>query len=204
MESKKTSIAARILGAILSPPEPPLEHELARARRQSAEARRRAEARRIAKREAAEARETADLLAAMRKSGFRDPREFAAHLEAQRAAQEQADAERDARVAAFVGDRGGEAPNVVDMALELSRRHVGGRTTTLAALMVEAGMAATPEEAAWRVKTRPGQDLAALLPDLGWEKTTSRGRNRWRPPQRERASGEGVVDSEARIEREHA
>ena len=76
-------------------------------------------------------------------------------------------------------------PDAGTIALSLSRKHVDGKQVRLVVLMVEAGIAATIEEAAPLVKTQRGKDLCAALKALGWTNRRSYGGNRpfvWIPP----------------------
>ena len=176
-------IAAKARG---EQPEPePSTLALARARQQTGAAIERSKAREQAKQEAARAREQSEIWAAFKASGCASIVEFLAKQEAEIEAAERAEAERDRRMREYAGvqrDLADGRPDVRDLALELSRRHEGGRVTWLTVLMVEAGLAADADEAAWRVKGREGQALAAALDALGWTRTNRSGRKGWRPP----------------------
>ena len=176
------SLKARIIGAMLRK-EKPDPRAVERARELERRADERTKARKQAKQEAVARRESDAILEAYRASGCQTVEEFEAWQEAQRAAAEEAEAERERRAREYVGaQRAMQRVDVRDVALELSRRHEGGRSVKLTALMVEGGLALDLDEAAWRVKTKPGQDLAASLEALGWGRTNRSGRRGWRPP----------------------
>ena len=73
-------------------------------------------------------------------------------------------------------------PDAGAVALALSRRHDGGRPVKLAALMVEAGMAETTEDAVPLCRQLQGQDLAEALRSLGWVRRWRSGVLMWKPP----------------------
>ena len=187
-EPTKLSPQAKIIAALVNSREDapaPTPGLLAKVRKQTALSAERTAARLQAKLEAAMSREGDALLAAFRASGCPSVDEFVAQQVAEAEAAECAEAERVRRMTEYAGGQRALAdgrPDVRDLALELSRRHEGGRVTQLTVLMVEAGMAADADEAAWRVKGREGQALAAALVALGWTRTNRSGRKGWRPP----------------------
>ena len=73
-------------------------------------------------------------------------------------------------------------PAAYAVARELTQRHLGGRPVKLVALLLEAGLATTPEDAAWVCKAQVGQDLTAELHALKWTRKRRAGRYWWVPP----------------------
>ena len=107
---------------------------------------------------------------------------------------EQAKEERVRRLLGFCRVRGpGTFPDALDVALELSRRHVDERgDLSLADLLLEAGLAGDLPEAQRVALARPGVELASWLEALKWTKTRSGKRRAWRPPAQNRVTGRGV------------
>lgn len=98
-------------------------------------------------------------------------RQAQAELEARAERDEQATLARMARVAAFcagVLEPGTSAPDGFDVAIALSRAHLDGEPVAMSALLVEAGLATTEEEAQRLCKARVGQDLGQALTALRW------------------------------------
>ena len=52
-------------------------------------------------------------------------------------------------------------PAAYAVARELTQRHLGGRAVKLVDLVLEAGLAATQDDAVWVCRSQVGQDLAA-------------------------------------------
>ena len=165
------------------------ELELARSRLQQRARRQKAKQFALMEKEVDDA--YAELLASFKKSGVGTMEEYEAQLKAELVAEGRAAAESAARVAAFLGDaraRDGSLPSpddMVDVALELSLRHDGGPAVRLVALLVEAGLAATVEDAAPLCWAPIGKALTTALTDLLWTRRRSNGGNRrwvWVPP----------------------
>ena len=81
-------------------------------------------------------------------------------------------------------------PAAYAVARELTQRHLGGRPVKLVALLLEAGLATTAEDAARVCMAQTGKDLAAALHALKWTRTIRAGRYWWAPP---RARAESVA-----------
>ena len=73
-------------------------------------------------------------------------------------------------------------PAAYAVARELTQRHLGGRPVKLVALLLEAGLATTPEDAAWVCKAQVGRDLTAELHALKWTRTRRGTGYWWAPP----------------------
>ena len=73
-------------------------------------------------------------------------------------------------------------PAAYAVARELTQRHLGGRPVKLVALLLEAGLAATQEDAAWVCKAQVGRDLTAELKAFKWTCKMHKGKPRWMPP----------------------
>ena len=73
-------------------------------------------------------------------------------------------------------------PAAYAVARELTQRHLGGRPVKLVDLLLEAGLAATQEDAAWVYKAQVGQDLTAELHALKWTRSRRRTGYVWVPP----------------------
>ena len=85
-----------------------------------------------------------------------------AEIERKKAEREQAEQERRRRIREFLGesvDREQGLPDVRDVALELSRRHRGDKPARLSALLFEARMAWTLEDAAPLCKQTEGRTV---------------------------------------------
>ena len=73
-------------------------------------------------------------------------------------------------------------PAAYAVARELTERHLGGRAAKLVDLLLEAGLAATPDAAVGVCRSQVGQDLAAELKALKWTCKMHKGKPRWMPP----------------------
>ena len=174
----------------------------------------RARAREWAKREQQQATEEHEFARSFARSGFSTEAEYIDYLydqqEAAEAAAEQAQAEQAAAVAAFLGEHGAAdaqaQPDAVDLALELSRRHVGGPPAALVDLVMEIGMATNAEDAmAWAL-SKPGKALTAALSSLGWTRRRENGGNRrfrWWPPVHHAGGKPTEGKPTSPLEREH-
>lgn len=187
--------ARRIAAAVVA--DRPSRTELNRARDHLQQRNSRSRAKQYVLEEQEDARQSREWLAAFERSGFATWVEFDAHQMALEAAEAQVEAERAARVSAFLGDaraRDGSCPDLIDVALELSYRHDGGPAVRLVALLVEAGLASTVEEAAPLCWAPTGKALAAALTTLLWTSRRSCGGNRrhvWVPPSTGGRDGQG-------------
>ena len=73
-------------------------------------------------------------------------------------------------------------PAAYAVARELTQRHLGGRPVKLVDLLLEAGLAATQEDAAWVCKAQVGRDLTAELHALQWTRKRRGTGYWWAPP----------------------
>ena len=102
----------------------------------------------------------------------------------EREAREEAERAQAAKALAFaqgITDEHG-LPAAYAVALELTQRHLGGRPVKLVDLLLEAGLAATQEDAARVGEAQVGQDLATELHALKWTRKRRAGRYWWAPP----------------------
>ena len=105
----------------------------------------------------------------------------------EREAREEAERAQAAKALAFaqgITDEHG-LPAADAVALELTQRHLGGRrgqTRRVGALLLEAGLATTAEDAAWVCWTQVGKDLAAALHALKWTRSRRGAGYVWVPP----------------------
>ena len=102
----------------------------------------------------------------------------------EREAREEAERAQAAEALAFVGGITDEhgLPAAYAVARELTQRHLGGRPVKLVALLLEAGLATTAEDAAWVCKAQVGKDLAAELHMLKWTRSRRGTGYWWAPP----------------------
>ena len=174
----------------------------------------RAKARKLAQFEQELADDERAFAIAFAHSGYATEEEYIDSLndqaELEEAAAEQAQAEQAAAVAAFLGEHGAASaqaqPDAVDLALELSRRHVGGPPAALVDLVMEIGMATNAEDAmAWAL-SKPGKALTAALSSLGWTRRRENGGNRrfrWWPPVHHAGGKPTEGKPTSPLEREH-
>ena len=98
---------------------------------------------------------------------------------------DEAGQQEDARVSRFrklQGYVGGiEIPTAEDVALALTKDHVGGEPVGLPALLVKAGLAADLDEGQRVAKSRAGRDVVDVMRALKWAPVRGRARE-WRPP----------------------
>ena len=97
------------------------------------------------------------------------------------------------RLLGFCRDRApGDFPDALDVALELSLRHLDERRAIgLADLLLEAGLAGDLAEAKRVAVCPPGVALAAALSSLKWRKMRTGKRRAWYPPVRRAVTWEG-------------
>ena len=102
----------------------------------------------------------------------------------EREAREEAERAQIAEALEFVGGITDEhgLPAAYAVARELTQRHLGGRPVKLVALLLEAGLAATHEDAIWVGKAQVGKDLAAELHALKWTRKRRGAGYVWMPP----------------------
>ena len=74
----------------------------------------------------------------------------------------------------------------MDVAFELSKRHLGGGPVALAVLLVEAGLADDEAEGRRLGKARPGRAVAECLYAFKWRRRRTAEERQWKPPRRKR------------------
>ena len=185
-------MAARMIMAARYPAAEPEDYELTKARESEKRmsSRARAQGSRPGRRRRSSA-QAAALLAEFRSVRLRDARKSlssASSRPPKPPKPTEADRERrQAEYLADVADRELAKPHVADLAIALSRAHEGGRPVKLAALMIECGLAAGPDDAARLVKGLVGKELCANLEACGWVHVGRQGHRLWKPPLADRA-----------------
>ena len=76
----------------------------------------------------------------------------------------------------------GKFPDALDVAFELSQRHVDGGSVSLAGLLVEAGLASDLAEGRRVSQARTGRELAEHLATFHWQPVRSAAERKWQPP----------------------